>query len=188
MRGRIWLRALAFAAVLVLPAAFAAPANAQDNWAAIAPNGENTAPVVRAPTRELARDRALAACRRVSRTCTDTPAITPNLNDVFSMVCCTSPRWACVAAPRSDRDAAVAEAQRVLDQHGFSQCKTQAFFSARTGERLALNEPRDTRNDRDDRNDRRDRDRDDRDPPANRDTRAPRAGEPLPAEAPPQRD
>jgi hypothetical protein len=173
----------ALSILLLVPLLAATPAAAQE-WAGLAPNGEGTAPVVRAPNRDLARDRALAACRRVSKTCTDQPALTQDLDDTFALVCCNRPRWACVAAPRRQREAAVAEAQRVLDQHGFSQCKTQAFLSARTGDRFSADEndaplrdrDRDNRRDRDDR---RDRDlRDDRAPDRiDRDNPAPRSDE-----------
>lgn len=177
----------AISLLLLLPLLISAPAAAQE-WAGLAPNGEGTAPVVRAPNRDQARDRALAACRRVSKTCTDQPALTQDLSDTFALVCCSRPRWACVAAPRRQRDAAVAEAQRVLDQHGFSQCKTQAFLSARNGDRLALDENDAPLRDRD-RDDRRDRDlRDDRAPDRiERDDRAPR-GDDDRARGVPQQD
>jgi hypothetical protein len=176
----------AIAVLLALPL-FTSPPLAAQEWAGLAPNGEGTAPVVRAPNRDQARDRAVAACRRVSQTCTDQPALTQDLSDIFALVCCNRPRWACVAAPRRQRDAAVAEAQRVLDQHGFSQCKTQAFLSARTGDRLSIDENDAPLRERD-RDNRRDRDlRDDRKPERNdRDDRAPRGDDDRPSGSPQQ--
>lgn len=130
------LRCLAVAA---MTGAATLAAQAQ-GWSGLAPNGENTAPVVRGDTREIARDRAVAACRRVSNSCTDQPALTQNLEDIFALVCCDKPRRGCVAAPRQNRADGVREALRVLENANFSSCQTVAFYSARTGENLPLNE------------------------------------------------
>ena len=69
-----------FAVLLVLAAAMSAesrPAPAQQRWAAIDPNSESSSPVVWGPTEDEARQRAVEACKRLSKTCANGPASTP---------------------------------------------------------------------------------------------------------------
>ena len=68
-------RAMRLAAVTgALLTLLSGTASAQDRWAAIAPNQENSSNVVWATTKEQAKELAVLACKQSSKTCADTPA------------------------------------------------------------------------------------------------------------------
>jgi hypothetical protein len=71
---------------------FVQPAPAQERWAAIDPNSETSSPVVWGATEEEARERAIEACKRVSKTCANGPASTRDMRETFAVMCCTSRR------------------------------------------------------------------------------------------------
>ncbi|HWB44864.1 MAG TPA: hypothetical protein VG900_05425 [Hyphomicrobiaceae bacterium] len=105
-------------------------------WAAIDPDAHATSPVVWSTTREKAHDAAVAACRRVSKSCAEAPASTDDLDDVFALMCCTRPARACAASPGAGREEARAAVQATLTSSGFSRCTLKRYISARTGEHL----------------------------------------------------
>ena len=92
------MRAQCYLAVLLSLAVGASvvlrPAGAQQSkrWAAIDPNSEVSSPVVWGATENEARQRAIEACKRLSKTCANGPAVTDDLKEVFAIVCCEQPR------------------------------------------------------------------------------------------------
>ena len=85
-------------AVLLGLAAGSRPAPAQQRWAAVDPNSESSSPVVWGASEDEARQRAVEACKRVSKTCANGPASTQDLKEVFAVMCCTQPRVGCAAS------------------------------------------------------------------------------------------
>jgi hypothetical protein len=108
---------------------------AQDRWAAIAPNLEDTATVVWATSKEQAQQLAILACKQVSQTCVETPAITNGMDHVFAVMCCDKPQSGCAAAVGENRSEALKEIKKVFSDGGFSQCKLKSYFKAGTGEK-----------------------------------------------------
>ena len=78
--------------------AWSQPAPAQQRWAAIDPNSEGSSPVVWGATEDEARQRAVEACKRLSKTCANGPASTNDMKEVFAVMCCTQPRPGCAGA------------------------------------------------------------------------------------------
>jgi len=108
---------------------------AQERWAAIAPNLENTASVVWATTKEQAKKLALLACKDSSSTCSETPASTNRMSDTFAVMCCTNPQKACAAAVAKDRSSALKEVKKLFSDNGFERCSLKSYFKAGTGEK-----------------------------------------------------
>lgn len=108
---------------------------AQDRWAAIAPNLENSASVVWATSKDQAKKLALLACKEVSQTCADTPASTNGMDHVFAVMCCTDPKSGCAAAVGASREVALREVKRLFSEGGFSQCSLKSYYKAGTGEK-----------------------------------------------------
>ena len=79
-------------------------ANAQERWAAITPNLENSSTVVWATSKEQAKKLATLACKQVSSTCAETPASTDGMDQMFAIMCCEEPKSGCAAAVGSDRE------------------------------------------------------------------------------------
>ena len=135
------MRAIAFAPVatvfltlLLLPLMSAAAA-AQDRWAAIAPNLENSSSVVWATSKEQAKKLAVLACKQVSSTCAETPASTNGMDHIFAVMCCTDPKTGCAAAVGDSRAVALKEVKRLFSDGGYSQCSLKSYFKAGTGEK-----------------------------------------------------
>jgi hypothetical protein len=126
-----------FAALLMLAAGMVAgPAPAQQQrWAAIDPNNESSAPVVWGASEEEARQRAVEACKRISKTCASGPASTQNLKEVFAVMCCTQPRVGCAASAASNRREAQKNVQEMFADAGYKDCSLQHYMSAATGKR-----------------------------------------------------
>lgn len=120
-------------AVLLL--SLCGPAFAQERWAAIAPNLENSSTVVWATTKEQAKKLAILACKQVSSTCAETPASTDGMDQMFAVMCCDEPRSGCAAAVGADREAALKEVKKLFADNGYSQCKLKNYFKAGTGEK-----------------------------------------------------
>lgn len=123
------------AATAVLLAVCCGQAFAQERWAAIAPNQEDTATVVWATTKEQAKKLAVLACQQVSKTCAQTPASTNGMDHVFAIMCCSKPETGCAAGVGASRSLAVKEVKDVLTDGGFSQCQLKSYFKAGTGEK-----------------------------------------------------
>ena len=112
-----------------------APAKAQERWAAIAPNLENSSTVVWATTKDQAKKLAVLACKQVSSTCVEQPASTNGMDHVFAVMCCTDPKTGCAAAVGSSRQQALKEVKRLFSDEGYSQCSLKSYFKAGTGEK-----------------------------------------------------
>ena len=110
-------------------------ATAQDRWAAIAPNLENSSSVVWATSKDQAKKLAVLACKQVSSTCADTPASTNGMDHIFAVMCCTDPKTGCAAAVGSSREAALKEIKKLFSDGGYSQCSLKSYFKAGTGEK-----------------------------------------------------
>ncbi|CAN1723295.1 conserved exported protein of unknown function [Hyphomicrobium sp. 1Nfss2.1] len=132
-------RASATCAILGLGLALVAmssiSASAQERWAAIAPNLENSSTVVWATTKDQAKKLAVLACKQVSSTCAEQPASTNGLDHVFAVMCCTDPKTGCAAAVGSSRQQALKEVKRLFSEGGYSQCSLKSYFKAGTGEK-----------------------------------------------------
>ena len=108
---------------------------AQDRWAAIAPNLENSASVVWATSKDQAKKLALLACKEVSQTCANTPASTNGMDHIFAVMCCSDPKSGCAAAVGSSREVALREVKRLFSEGGYSQCSLKSYYKAGTGEK-----------------------------------------------------
>jgi hypothetical protein len=125
------LAAVTGALLLTLSAA----ASAQERWAAIAPNQENSSSVVWATTKEQAKELAVLACKQSSKTCAETPASTNGMDHYFAVMCCTAPKNACAAGVGPSREASLKEVKTVLFDGGYTKCKLNSYFRAGTGEK-----------------------------------------------------
>jgi hypothetical protein len=114
---------------------FSAPASAQERWAAIAANHEDTATVVWATTKDQAKKLAVLACKQASSTCTQTPASTNGMDNVFAIMCCTEPKMGCAAAVGANRPAALKEVKELFSDEGYSKCTLKSYFKAGNGEK-----------------------------------------------------
>jgi len=126
---RIWL-------LLVLAAGMSAwsqPAPAQQRWAAIDPNSEGSSTVAWGPTEDEARQRAVEACKRVSKTCANGPASTQDMKEVFAVMCCTQPRVGCAASAAGNRRDALKNVQEMFAEAGYRECSVRHYMSAATG-------------------------------------------------------
>jgi len=123
---------LAVATALVLPLLFGS-ALAQERWAAIVPNEENSSTVVRATTKEEAEQLAVDACKQVSDTCALRAATTDGMNNYFAIMCCTQPRKGCAAGVASTKKKALEEVKTIFSDEGFTSCKLKNYIKAGTG-------------------------------------------------------
>ena len=127
---------LTVAATLGFVAFGSAPlAGIEEQWAALAPNLEQSASVVWGATQLEAKEKAVGACRAVSGTCAATPANTNGLGHVFALMCCTSPQRGCAATVGETRQIALHEVKRLFADAGYGQCRLQGYFSAATGQK-----------------------------------------------------
>ena len=108
---------------------------AQDRWAAISPNLENSASVVWATSKDQAKKLAVLACKQVSQTCADTPASTNGMDHIFAVMCCSDPKSGCAAAVGASREVALREVKRLFSEGGYSQCSLKSYYKAGTGEK-----------------------------------------------------
>ncbi|MEI9900173.1 MAG: hypothetical protein WDN31_08655 [Hyphomicrobium sp.] len=121
--------------MLFVLAVFAGGASAQDRWAAIAPNLENSSSVVWATSKDQAKKLAVLACKQVSSTCADTPASTNGMDHFFAVMCCTDPKTGCAAAVGETKQTALKEVKQLFSDGGYSQCSLKSYFKAGTGEK-----------------------------------------------------
>jgi hypothetical protein len=133
VRGTWHLAAFLGLAVAASAALAPAPAQQQKRWAAIDPNSEINSPVVWGANEEEARSRAVEACKRVSKTCANGPAVTEDLREVFALVCCTKPKTGCAAAAAANKREASRNAQQMFADAGYSDCSVRHFLGASTG-------------------------------------------------------
>lgn len=109
-------------------------ANEKNWYASVAPNNEESGPVYWADTQEAAKEGALRACNKISKTCATKPAWTEDRDDVFSLMCCRKPRFSCVIGVGSSAEAARQQAKNTHSEEGSSKCDVRKYISARTGE------------------------------------------------------
>ena len=126
--------AAALIALLVLGLQSGA-AIAQDRWAAITPNLENSSTVVWATDKEQAKKLAVLACKQVSQTCAETPASTNGMDHMFAVMCCSDPKTGCAAAVGANRESALKEVKKIFSEGGYSKCTLKSYFKAGTGEK-----------------------------------------------------
>jgi hypothetical protein len=135
------VRAQCYLAVLLSLAVGASvvlrPAGAQQSkrWAAIDPNSEVSSPVVWGATENEARQRAIEACKRLSKTCANGPAVTDDLKEVFAIVCCEQPRTGCAASAGANRRDAAKTAQQMFADAGYGNCSVRHYIQAGTGKK-----------------------------------------------------
>jgi hypothetical protein len=108
---------------------------AQQRWAAVDPNSETTSPVVWGATEDEARQRAVEACKRVSKTCANGPASTSDMREVFALMCCTQPRTGCAASAGTSRREALKTVQAMFADAGYKECAVRHYMSAGSGKR-----------------------------------------------------
>ena len=132
---RLRLVAMYVATLCLLTAS--AEAQAPGRWAAFDPNSEASAQMAWGDSEEEARKKAIAGCKRSSKTCAGSPATTADLMDVMAHMCCDKPRRGCAASFRSSRLKAREGVQKVFDDAGFSSCQVRAYLSARTGKTIS---------------------------------------------------
>jgi len=107
----------------------------QRRWAALDPNSEASSPVAWGATEDEARQRAVEACKKVSKTCANGPASTRDLNEVFAIVCCMQPRRGCAVSAAANRREAAQNVHEMFADAGYKGCSVQHYMSAATGKR-----------------------------------------------------
>jgi hypothetical protein len=107
----------------------------QQRWAALDPNSESSSPVAWGATEAEARERAVDACKRVSKTCANGPASTDNMREVFAVTCCTQPRVGCGVSAAATTREAMRTVQKMLSDGGYSSCSLKHFMSAGSGKK-----------------------------------------------------
>jgi len=111
--------------------------SAQDKrYAAVDANNEAKLTVVWANDKDVASRRAVAACKRVSKTCSGKASYTNELDDLFAYVCCETPRFGCSIGVGAEKADALAMVRKTFDDAGFSRCRTPRYWSAETGKPL----------------------------------------------------
>ncbi len=135
MPATAFVRLATTAMALIILALLPGQAQAQDRWAAIAPNLENSSSVVWATSKDQAKKLAVLACKQVSSTCADTPASTNGMDHIFAVMCCTDPKTGCAASVGSSREVALREIKKLFSDGGYSQCSLKSYFKAGTGEK-----------------------------------------------------
>ena len=134
MHRKLYLALLLSLAVAV--SAMLRPAVAQQKrWAAIDPNSEVSSPVVWGATEDEARQRAIDACKRLSKSCANGPAVTDDLREVFAIMCCEQPRTGCAASAAANRRDALRNVQKMFADAGYANCSVRHYIQAGTGKK-----------------------------------------------------
>ena len=128
--------AAAVAVALVGASAIFQDSTAQEKrWAAIDPNNETSSSVAWSGSEAKARQEAVEACRRTSKTCANGPASTNEMEDVFAVMCCTKPRRGCAVGVAGARQDALKSVQKTFADAGYSNCALRHYISAATGKK-----------------------------------------------------
>ncbi len=127
--------AVAAAAMLSASASFHASTAQEKRWAAVDPNNETTSPVAWSSTEAKARQEAVEACKRASKTCANGPASTNEMEDVFAVMCCTKPRRGCAVGVAGARQDALKTVQKTFADAGYSNCALRHYLSAASGKK-----------------------------------------------------
>ena len=107
----------------------------QPRWAAIDANREATSPVAWGSTEGQAKERAVEACEKVSKTCANGPAATNDTGDVFAYMCCSRPKFGCAVAPGDTQDEATTTVRKTLTDAGYGNCTLRHHLSAGNGKK-----------------------------------------------------
>lgn len=126
--------AVVFVAALL---GLSAGASAQQ-FAAVDTHATGTGPVVWGSELGETIARAVAACRRVSKTCSGNATWTNSIQvmEVFAYLCCTQPRLACTIGSASTKQSAANRALGGLSPQGYTACTVRHYLSAKTGKRM----------------------------------------------------
>lgn len=122
-------------ALLGVGAIFHAGAAQEKRWAAVDPNNETTSPVAWSSTEAKARQDAIEACKRTSKSCANGPASTNEMEDVFAVMCCTKPRRGCAVGVAGARQDALKNVQKIFADAGYSTCSLRHYLSAGSGKK-----------------------------------------------------
>ncbi len=117
---------------------FSETASADEKWAAIDPTEEGPGPVVWGSDREETRARAVAACKKISNTCSDIAASVPISYGeyVFAYMCCTRPDFVCSVGVDVTKEGAAAKGIKVGTDADYTGCAVRKYLSANTGKPL----------------------------------------------------
>jgi hypothetical protein len=126
-----FLLAVTLAAVTATGAALAQ----QARWAAVDANREASSPVAWGNSESQAKERAVEACEKVSKTCANGPGATNDTGDVFAYMCCTRPKLGCAVAPGDSPDEAAALVRKTLTDAGYGNCALRHHLSAGNGKK-----------------------------------------------------
>ena len=107
----------------------------QQRWAAIDPNREVSSAVVWGASEVQAKERAVEAGEKVSKTCANGPATTNDMGDVFAVMCCARPKLGCAVAAAESREDAQASVRKNLTDAGYSSCTLRHYMSAGNGKK-----------------------------------------------------
>lgn len=129
----VWISRILVA--LAMMASVPAIVAAQQRWSAVDPNSESSSPVAWGATEDEARQRAVEACKRVSKTCANGPASTSDMREVFVLMCCAQPKGGCAAAAAPNRRDAQKNVQEMFANAGYKDCSVRHYMSAATGKR-----------------------------------------------------
>ena len=111
-------------------------ASAQERYASVTPDSNARVYFSWGSTRKKANAASLRVCRRVSRSCAISPGSTDDMKDIFALMCCTNPRFACAVFPAGTRQKARKLVTGTFVKAHFSNCAVRGYYSARTGKRL----------------------------------------------------
>ena len=87
------------------------------------------------PAEAKARQEAVEACKRSSKSCANGPASTNEMEDVFAVMCCTKPRRGCAVGVAGARQDALKSVQKTFADAGYSNCSLRSYLSAATGKK-----------------------------------------------------
>ena len=115
------------------PAYGSRPAVAQQQrWAAIDPNSEGSSPVVWGATEDEARQRAVEACKRLSKTCANGPAVhRRHEGGVRRHVLRAAARRAAPPRPRPIGAMPPRTSQEMFADAGYTNCSVRHYMSGR---------------------------------------------------------
>ena len=88
-------------------------------------------PVAWGSTETQAKERAVEACEKVSKTCANGPATTNDMDDVFAVMCCSRPKLGCAAAAAESREDASTSVRKNLTEAGYQQLHAAALYVGR---------------------------------------------------------
>ena len=131
-----WKWAFAFICVAGLAGIMDSASAQETRYAAVDANNEGSLQVVWDASKDGANEKAVSACKQVSKSCSGTASYTNEPKDVFAYMCCTRPWLGCSIGVGEDRTSALAMVRKTFSDAGFSQCTVKQYLSAESGKRL----------------------------------------------------